>query len=158
MKLFKKLINNKSNSKVNAKIDMLDEIQIKNDLKDAQFKTLHIQETNEPISFNNWYNQALESSKKLLYWEEKYPKAFNISPCTMVETLINTRNELERDMIDRWIHNLERTLIQYSTEKGKMNNFKKQVDLFKFDSEVLLPESIDYFQSELEKHYSQYIN
>ena len=63
---------------------------------------------------------------------------------------------VEQDFIDRYMVSIERKLLDYSTIRGKTNNFNKKVDLFMFYAGEFQPENITYFEQVLAERFPEF--
>ncbi len=97
--------------------------------------------------------------ERLLKYEKKYPNVFykNQRPSDILRKIQNERAVCERKLIDRNLALIESTLLNYKTERGKRNNFIKETDIIKYYAEELLPETVEYFELQLQKMFPQYI-
>ena len=97
--------------------------------------------------------------ERLLKYEKKYPNVFykKQRPSDILRQIQNERAVCERKLIDRNLALIERTLLNYKTERGKHNNFIRETDIIKYYAGELLPETVEYFELQLQKMFPQYI-
>ena len=67
------------------------------------------------------------------------------------------RQEMEKEFIDRYFICIEKKLLNYSTIRGKKNNFTKETDIFRYYAPEFLPETVDYFNKIISENFSDYI-
>ena len=90
----------------------------------------------------------------LLKYEKKYPYFFNPKPSEILKNFReNNKLILEQNFVDRYIVEIERKLLNYSTMRGKLNNFNKMADCFRFEAGEFEPETVRYFEVELSKNF-----
>lgn len=108
--------------------------------------------------FLNEIHSLKDTVKKLLKYENKYPSVFNPKPSVILKNFELNKILLEKNFIDRYILTIERKLIDYTTERGKINNFNKKVDLFRYYADEFEPETLVYFNCRLSERFPQYFN
>lgn len=65
---------------------------------------------------------------------------------------------IEYDLADRYIEHIERTLLRYSTPRGKVNNLNKCYDIFRYYAPELNADVVDYLDSEIKERFREYLN
>lgn len=151
MGLFSKKKGNKnSNSVINEAISM--QVKLMQDNIDRLKCADSIQNLEDRLEV------AITSIKKLGDMTKQYnAKLVGFDEDELVSALQNDVPEIERIMIDNWINNLDRKILNYTTEKGKKSNFIKEVEKFRFDYNKLDKTSIDYFEKKVSEKYSEYL-
>lgn len=91
---------------------------------------------------------------RLIKYEIKYPNYFNPKPSQILNSFSTNKLLLEKGFIDRYIMAIERKLLDYSTMRGKTNNFNKMVDVFRYYSGEFEPENVNYFEIKLKERFS----
>ena len=103
-------------------------------------------------------NRVLTASTELIKYEEKYPNFFVApGPKENSTRILDELPECEREFIDYMLQRLERKLLDYSTDRGKRNNFNKEVDKFKYFAGEFLPETVDYFNQQLQRRFPEFL-
>ena len=110
----------------------------------------------------DWFVEAYENIYKsmnfLLDSEKRFPSFFGkYTPSTNMKKIESERNEMEKQFIDRFFLSIEKKLLEYSTMRGKKNNFIKETDKFRYYAGEFLPESVDYFNNIIETRYPEYM-
>ena len=96
--------------------------------------------------------------KRLIPYEKKYPDYFNPKPTEILRNFdTNNKLILEKNFIDRYLITIERKLLDYSTMRGKTNNFNKKVDLFRYYAGEFEPENVNYFERCLIERFPEYL-
>lgn len=113
-------------------------------------------QTDDLNAFINGSDFIKQDIKQLLEYEKKYPKFFKNKPSYGWNRILQERLEVEQDFIDRYIISVERKLLDYSTIRGKTNNFNKKVNLFKYYSGEFKPENVNYFEMKLKERFSEF--
>ena len=70
--------------------------------------------------------------------------------------LKNTKLLLEQKFIDRYVMSIERKLLDYTTIRGKTNNFNKMVDIFRYYSGDFEPANVNYFEFRLIERFPEF--
>ena len=94
----------------------------------------------------------------LVNYETKYPRYFNHPKPT--ENLAKVQSELlvlEKKYVDYYMSHIANRLLKYSTTRGKTDNFNKETEAFRRFSADFLPDTIEYFEKQLEIHFNQYL-
>lgn len=94
--------------------------------------------------------------KELVKYEKKYPNYFNPKPSQILNNFSTNKLLLEKGFIDRYIMAIERKLLDYSTMRGKTNNFNKMVDIFRYYAGEFEPENVNYFEMKLKERFSEF--
>lgn len=89
-------------------------------------------------------------------YERKYPDVFNPKPSKILENFETNKLILEKNFIDRYLLAIERKLLNYSTMRGKTNNFNKMVDIFKYYAGEFEPENVNYFSIKLQERFPEF--
>lgn len=89
-------------------------------------------------------------------YERKYPDVFNPKPSKILKNFETNKLILEKNFIDRYLLAIERKLLNYSTMRGKTNNFNKMVDIFKYYAGEFEPENVNYFSIKLQERFSEF--
>lgn len=95
--------------------------------------------------------------KELVKYEKKYPNYFNPKPSQILNNFSSNKLLLEKGFIDRYIMAIERKLLDYSTMRGKTNNFNKMVDIFRYYSGEFEPENVNYFEMKLRERFPDFL-
>ena len=94
----------------------------------------------------------------LIKYEKKYPSFFkNPKPTENYNKVIKELPKTERKFVDYTITQIEKKLLNYSTERGKRNNFNKETDKFRYYAGEFLPETVDYFTKIVSERFPQYL-
>lgn len=94
--------------------------------------------------------------KDLIKYEKKYPNYFNPKPSQILNNFSTNKLLLEKGFIDRYIMSIERKLLDYSTMRGKTNNFNKMVDIFRYYAGEFEPENINYFEMMIRQRFPEF--
>lgn len=89
-------------------------------------------------------------------YERKYPDVFNPKPSKILKNFETNKLILEKNFIDRYLLAIERKLLNYSTMRGKTNNFNKMVDIFKYYAGEFEPENVNYFSIKLQERFPEF--
>lgn len=89
-------------------------------------------------------------------YERKYPDVFNTKPSKILKNFGTNKLILEKNFIDRYLLAIERKLLNYSTMRGKTNNFNKMVDIFKYYAGEFEPENVNYFSIKLQERFPEF--
>lgn len=142
------------------KIDYLTRLTVQTDLDRANMCVRDVMTAETIRQHVPRFEFAKEASLKLVEDAEKYPSLFEnseIKPSEAYEALLAQKPELEKKIVDNFFYELERYLLNYTTEKGKKNNFKKKTDVFAFDLQELSADTFDYFQQQLHERFPEYL-
>lgn len=102
-------------------------------------------------------NRVLQSLETLIAYEKKYNSFFKKpTPSDNKEKVIRELPEVEKRFVDYTITKIEKKLLDYSTERGKRNNFNKEIDKFKYYAGEFLPETVDYFNKVIQERFPEY--
>lgn len=103
-------------------------------------------------------NRVFKSLDVLISYEKKYNSFFKKpKPSDNKEKVIRELPDVERHFVDYTITNLEKKLLNYSTDRGKRNNFNKETDKFRYYADEFLPETVDYFNQLIRERFSEYV-
>ena len=103
-------------------------------------------------------NRLMKSMNTLLAYEKKYPSYFkHPTPTENAKKIQEEMQEVEMHFVDYTITYIEKKLLNYSTARGKTNNFNKETDKFKYYAGEFLPGTVEYFDKMLHEHFSEYI-
>ena len=116
-----------------------------------------IRQTDSLDAFIMGSNQMKQDINKLFEYEKKYPKFFSHKPSYGWNIILQERKGVEKDFIDRYMLSIERKLLDYSTLRGKKNNFTKKVDLFRYYAGEFEPENVNYFERCLIERFPEYL-
>ena len=134
------------------------QVYIKSTINEVQTQYKQVATTTRVDWFLESYKRTYSLMEDLLNVEKKYPTYFgNQSPSFNMKKIKSERAEMETQFVDRFILSIEKNLLNYSTARGKRNNFNKEVDKFKFYADEFLPETIDYFNKTLNEHFAEYV-
>ena len=101
---------------------------------------------------------VFDDINKLIKYESKYPSFFkHPTPSENKQKVISELPYVEKKYIDNLIVYIEKKLLNYSTDRGKRNNFNKEADKFRYYAGEFLPETVDYFNKVARKNFSDYI-
>lgn len=138
------------------KPDEFEAMRIQSAIEALQDHYKWICQTDDLGAFINGTNFMKDDIKKLLSYERNYPSFFKSKPSAAQNKILMERLEVEKNFIDRYIMSIERKLLDYSTMRGKTNNFNKKVDLFKYYAGEFKPESIDYFKKMISERFPEF--
>lgn len=103
-------------------------------------------------------NRVLNSLEILISYEKKYNSFFKKpKPSDNKKKIFRELPEIERRFVDYTIVKLEKKLLDYSTDRGKRNNFNKEVDKFMYYAGEFLPSTVDYFNRIINERFSEYM-
>ena len=103
-------------------------------------------------------NRTLSSLEILVSYENKYHSYFKKPrPSDNKATVLKELPDVERKFVEYTILNLEKKLLNYSTDRGKRNNFNKEIDKFRYYAGEFLPETVDYFNQMIEERFPEYL-
>lgn len=145
---------------------LFDKIRMPNDLEALKIKIAieslqdhykWICKTDDLGAFINGTNYMKDDIKQLLSYEKKYPRFFINKPSKGWDRILEERAGVEEDFIDRYIVAIEVKLLEYSTMRGKTNNFNKKVDLFRYYSGEFKPESVNYFEQMIKERFPEFL-
>ena len=106
--------------------------------------------------FFNSLESLKNSVKELLPYEKKYPNYFNPKPSQILNNFSAHKLLLEQKFIDRYVMSIERKLLDYTTIRGKTNNFNKMVDIFRYYSGDFEPANVNYFEFRLIERFPEF--
>ena len=90
--------------------------------------------------------------------QKKFPSFFGKnSPSSNLEKINSERKKMEKKFVDRFLISIEKKLLNYSTDRGKRNNFNKETDKFKYYAGEFLPETVKYFNEMIEERFPEYL-
>ena len=102
-------------------------------------------------------NRVLQSLETLIAYEKKYNSFFKKpTPSDNKEKVIRELPEVEKRFVDYTITKIEKKLLDYSTDRGRRNNFNKEIDKFKYYAGEFLPETVDYFNMVIHERFQEY--
>lgn len=110
---------------------------------------------NIPGFFNN-IDSLKNAVKDLLPYEQKYPNYFSPKPSQIIKNFSSNKLVLEKNFIDRYIMSIERKLLDYTTIRGKTNNFNKMVNIFMYYAGEFESENVTYFEMMIKERFSEY--
>ena len=129
---------------------------IEQDLEKIKYYNDVLKRGGNITAFLNGMDSLKNTLNDLIKYEQKYPNYFNPKPSEILKNFReNNKLILERNFIDRYIIEIEKKLLNYSTIRGKSNNFNKMVDLFRFEAGEFEPETVKYFEVELSKNFPE---
>ena len=100
----------------------------------------------------------MTSLNTLIAYEKKYSSFFkNPKPTANSAKVSRELPSVEKKFVDYTIINLERKLLKYTTDRGKRNNFNKEVDIFKYYAGEFLPQTVEYFDKQIHERFSEYL-
>ena len=133
-----------------------DKAFIKIQLDSINYYNDSLKRANNVSSFLYAMNDLKNTLNKLLNYEKKYPNYFKPKPSEILKNFReNNKLILEHNFVDRYIVEIEKKLLNYSTVRGKSNNFNKMVDIFRFEAGEFEPETVKYFEVELSKNFPE---
>lgn len=131
---------------------------IQSAISDAQIHYKQVANTNRVDWFIEEYQKTYIAMNYLLEAEKKFPSYFgNPSPTSNLNKINHERPQMEKKFIDRFILSIEKKLLEYSTDRGKRNNFNKETDKFRYYAGEFLPESVTYFDELISERFPDYI-
>lgn len=136
--------------------DDLDSMKINSLIESLQSRYDWIRQTDDLTAFITGTEFMKQDIEKLLNYEKKYPNFFKHKPSYGWNIIMKERFLVEQDFIDRYMVSIERKLLDYSTIRGKTNNFNKKVDLFMFYAGEFQPENITYFEQLLAERFPEF--
>lgn len=108
--------------------------------------------------FVNCKQRVFSSLDLLIKYERKYPSYFkHPKPTENHKKIIKELPEAEKKFVDYTIINIEKKLLNYSTDRGKRNNFNKETDKFRYYAGEFLPETVDYFTRMINERFPEYL-
>ena len=130
---------------------------IEQNLEKLNYHNGCVNRTNNIEGFFNEITSIKSVVKDLIKYENKYPDYFNPKPTEILKNF-NKNNKLilEKNFIDRYLMAIERKLLDYSTMRGKTNNFNKMVDLFRYYAGEFEPENVKYFEMKLFEDFPEF--
>lgn len=132
-------------------------VKIESAIFQAQTNYKEASKTDRPDWYVEAYKRAYTSTQFLVEMQKKYPSFFGKnSPSSNLEKINSERKTMERKFIDRFIISIEKKLLNYSTVRGKTNNFNKEISKFKYYSGEFLPETVLYFEEMIKERFSEY--
>ena len=108
------------------------------------------------VGFFNSIDCLKKEYKELLKYEKKYPNYFNPKPSQILNNFGAHKLLLEQKFIDRYVMSIERKLLDYTTIRGKTNNFNKMVDIFRYYSGDFEPANVNYFEFRLIERFTEF--
>ncbi len=136
----------------------IDRIEIEYQLQRLNSYNNGATKVNDVDLFINDVTSIKEIVENLIKYEIKYPNYFNPKPSEILKNFkTNNKLILEKNFIDRYIISIERKLLDYSTMRGKTNNFNKKVDLFRYYAGEFEPENVNYFERCLIERFPEYL-
>lgn len=134
------------------------QVYIDSAIHDVQMHYKQVASTTRVDWFIEEYKSTYSSLNYLLDAEKKFPSYFGKNNPTSNLNKINCeRPKMEKKFIDRYILSIEKKLLEYSTERGKRNNFNKETDKFRYYADEFLPESVVYFDKLISERFPDYI-
>ena len=107
--------------------------------------------------FVNCKKTVFDGVNTLIMYENKFPKYFRKpKPSDNLNKITKELPECEKKFVDYTLNNLERKLLNYTTDRGKINNFNKEIDIFHYYAAEFLPETVIYFEKQIEKIFPKY--
>lgn len=134
----------------------LDAMKIQSGIESLQGHYKWVCNTDDLGAFINGSNFMKDDIENLLYYERKYPNFFRNKPSYGWSVILEERSDVEQQFIDRYIISIERKLLDYSTMRGKTNNFNKKVDLFRYYAGEFKPESVNYFEQMIKERFPEF--
>lgn len=132
--------------------------EIESAIFEAQTSYKEVATTDRPDWFIEAYEKTYTSTEFLVKMERKYPSYFKKpTPSSNLEKINSERKKMEKKFVDRFIISIEKKLLNYSTERGKRNNFNKETDKFRYYAGDFLPETVDYFNKVIKERFSEYL-
>lgn len=134
------------------------QVYIQSHINEVQTQYKYLTRVERVDWFLETYEKIYKEMNYLLDAEKKYPSYFGKHrPSTNMNKIKSERQEMEKDFIDRYFICIEKKLLNYSTIRGKKNNFTKETDIFRYYAPEFLPETVDYFNKIIRKNFSDYI-
>lgn len=131
---------------------------IQSAISEVQIQYKQVAQTERVDWFLEAYKKTYDSMNYLINAEKKFPSYFGKHrPTTNMQKINSERPEMEKQFVDRFILSIEKKLLNYSTDRGKRNNFHKEVDKFKYYAAEFLPATVDYFNRIIQERFSEYI-
>lgn len=112
--------------------------------------------TDDIGAFINGSNSMKDDIQQLFEYEKKYPNFFTNKPSYGWNKILQEREGVEQDFIDRYIMSIERKLLNYSTMRGKTNNLNKMVDIFRYYAGEFDPKNVNYFEMLIRERFSEF--
>lgn len=102
--------------------------------------------------------KLLSALATLINYEAKYPRYFNHpKPTENSAKVANEIPAIEKKFVDNYMSHIANKLLKYSTDRGKANNFNKEVENFRRFSASFLPGTVEYFEKQLSIHFKEYL-
>ena len=136
--------------------DDLESMKIQMAIESLQGHYKWICQTDDLGAFVNGTNFMKDDIHQLFEYEKKYPNFFRNKPSYGWNRILQERAGVEQNFIDRYIMSIERKLLNYSTLRGKTNNFNKMVDLFRYYAGEFEPENVKYFEMKLFEDFPEF--
>lgn len=134
------------------------QVYIQSAISEVQTKYKYLTTVDRVDWFIEEYENIYRSMNFLLDAEKRFPSYFGKhKPSTNMKKIESERAEMEIQFIDRFILSIERKLLNYSTDRGKRNNFNKEANKFKYYAAEFLPETVDYFNKVIQERFTEYI-
>ena len=133
-----------------------DAFMIKNKMQELNYYNETIVRMDNVEGFLNQISGLKNTVVDMQKYEKKYPDVFNPKPSKILKNFGTNKLILEKNFIDRYLLAIERKLLNYSTMRGKTNNFNKMVDIFKYYAGEFEPENVNYFSIKLQERFPEF--
>lgn len=102
--------------------------------------------------------RVFSSLNLLIKYEKKYPSFFkHPTPTENYNKVLKELPKVEKKFVDYTVVYIEKKLLNYSTDRGKRNNFNKETDKFRYYAGEFLPETVDYFTKMIQERFPEYL-
>ena len=135
----------------------MDEFEINQRLQSINYYNDVVKRGDNITGFFNDVEGLRNTVKELVRYERKYPNYFNPKPSQILNNFSTNKLILEKGFIERYIIAIERKLLDYSTMRGKTNNFNKMVDIFRYYAGEFEPENVNYFEMKLRERFPEFL-
>lgn len=111
------------------------------------------------LYFNKNYERIFLYLDDLINQKRNHPNYnFPVDPDELYSKLKQEKHLLECFVVDNAIEKINRKLLNYTTDKGKYNNFVKEYNIFLYDRDAMSDYSLNYFFQKTKELYPEYIN
>lgn len=137
----------------------MDKYEIESSMDQAKISNKQMFQSDNIDHYLHYRRELDFRMQKLLNYQSKYPSVFKYPhrPSDVANQIKTERAECEQKFMQRNIIRIERILLNYKTERGKKNNFKKETDIIKHYAGEFLPETVEYFIDQLQERFPEYI-
>lgn len=135
----------------------MEDFKIRKYLQIIKYQQEWIKSVDNIEGFFNAVNSLHKTFAELSVYGKKYPNFFNPNPVQTLKNFSTHKLVFEKNFIDRYIVAIEKRLLNYSTARGKINNFNKMVDIFRYYAGEFEPENVNYFEMKLKERFPNFL-